>query len=286
MEYFERLQKIAPIAKEPVKAAYRMHFTVSGANYHLFAARGEGPRIWRAKTDQLVEHAEHSHSYADRELHELYVNSLFTAKEVHATAHYFLDVHGTEGTVTPQKFPVPLPYSYGYLVFKDGQDDPDDFVVGNTDAKLPLSLLAYIHHAVGEQDEVWTESNFADDFTPQNRMEILTKSFVLEPGKDGQTLPFPLFCFAEPEGQCFLDQLRGVHDTILSQRESDEEAPMNKQKLTEACTDCVITDCRFKNSPDRYEVNCPADPTAHTYHTGARPNHDWQSRSDNHQGPI
>jgi len=38
MEYFERLQKIAPIAKEPVKAAYRMHFTVSGANYHLFAA--------------------------------------------------------------------------------------------------------------------------------------------------------------------------------------------------------------------------------------------------------
>jgi hypothetical protein len=41
---------------------------------------------------------------------------------------------------------------------------------------------------------------------------------------------------------------------------------MNKVlKLTDACRGCIIKDCRFKDSTERFESNCPADPTAHVY---------------------
>jgi hypothetical protein len=39
----------------------------------------------------------------------------------------------------------------------------------------------------------------------------------------------------------------------------------NALKLTGACKGCIITKCRFQDSTDRYETNCPADPTAHVY---------------------
>ena len=76
MDYFERLQTVAPIIQATVQAAYRFHFTVGDINYHASAARGEGQRIWRAKKDNLVENGEHAYIYDDVELHELYVNCL------------------------------------------------------------------------------------------------------------------------------------------------------------------------------------------------------------------
>jgi hypothetical protein len=220
VDYFERLQKIAPFTPVTVRPAYRIHFSVGGAYIHPFAYRGEAQRIWNAKANGLVANAEHAQVYPDTELHELLVNSLFSAEEVHAIAKYFIEKYGLEIVVTPQSFPLPLPYSYGYLVFHDDEDEPEDFVVGQIEAKLPTALLAFVHHAVGEHCEVWTESDFADDFTPKNRIDILTKSFVLEPDKAALPVPFPLYCFAEPEDACFLDELRGVHDKISSHRAS------------------------------------------------------------------
>ncbi|MGV8059020.1 MAG: hypothetical protein AB2L12_13510 [Smithellaceae bacterium] len=37
------------------------------------------------------------------------------------------------------------------------------------------------------------------------------------------------------------------------------------KKLVHFCDDCVIIDCRFKESDYRFELNCPADPRAHIY---------------------
>ena len=227
MEYFEKLQLIAPFTPVTVVPAYRIHFKTGGAYIHPLACRDELQRIWNAKDDRLVANAEHVQSYPDTELHEIFVNSLFTAAEVHTIAKYFLEMYGIEIVVTPQSFPLPLPYSYGYLVFHDDEDEPEDFVVGQIEAKLTTALLAFVHHAVGEHCEVWTESDFADDFTPKNRIDILTKSFVLEPDKDALPVPFPLYCFAEPEDACFLDELRGVHDRIESHREFEEKEASN-----------------------------------------------------------
>jgi hypothetical protein len=39
----------------------------------------------------------------------------------------------------------------------------------------------------------------------------------------------------------------------------------NDSKLTEYCEGCVVEDCRFKDLPDHFEVNCPADPGPYGY---------------------
>jgi hypothetical protein len=36
-------------------------------------------------------------------------------------------------------------------------------------------------------------------------------------------------------------------------------------KLRDLCSICIIRDCRFRESDDRYEFNCPADPRAFLY---------------------
>jgi len=58
---------------------------------------------------------------------------------------------------------------------------------------------------------------------------------------------------------------------------------MNKHKLTEHCIDCIIHNCRFKDSPDRFEANCGADPTAYVYSAGPRQHYYRQKQRDNHQ---
>ncbi len=55
---------------------------------------------------------------------------------------------------------------------------------------------------------------------------------------------------------------------------------MHDHKLKEACNLCIISDCRFKNDPDRYEPNCPGDPWPHSYPTGSRPHDDRQKQRE------
>ena len=148
------LRKIQALAPVEVHTAYCVHVTIGVRNFHLFACRANGDRVWDARSNKLVRNAECAQVFPDIELHDLYVNSLFTAKEVQTLAEYFYETYGIEIAVGEQPFPLPLPYAYGYLEFLDDQSEPEDYTVGDPKAELPFPLLAFIHNMVGEHNEV------------------------------------------------------------------------------------------------------------------------------------
>ena len=211
-------------------AAYRIHAQIGGNNYHLFACRHSGQEIWAAGLHHLVKNAGNAQVFPDTELHEIYVNSLFSSKEVYGLAKYFYEIFGIEIVVAEQPFPLPLPYSYGYLKFNDGKSEPESQSISHEEAQMPLPLLSFIHHVVGEFDEVWKEANFANDFTPLNRLQISANSFTMEPEADALPVSFPVFACVEKEQICFFDQLKGVH-TLTEAHHEDENLRFREHNL-------------------------------------------------------
>jgi len=218
--FLENIHEIAPVIRETVQAAYRFHFTLGGIHYHASAARGEGQRIWRAKKDNLVKNGEHAYMYDDVELHELYVNSLFQATEIHDIAKHFLENYGIKIVVTRQAFPVPLIRSYSSLQFSEKLDDSTIITVGDPAVPPPKQFLAFLYDTVGTNNEIWTENLFDKQFTARNRIQIM--SLIFAPEKDDLPLDFPIYAYAEPKCLCLFDDLKDVPYQIESHRASEE----------------------------------------------------------------
>ena len=214
-DFLKNLERIAPL----VPPAYRIHLPVGSARLHVFAARSEGQRIWQAANNKLVENAENAYYRCSLELHEILVNSLFTATEVHAIAQYFIEKDTIEIAVTPQPFPVPLPYHFLSLDFSQSQDDPLITGVGDLESPPPAPFLAFLFDTIGIFSEVWEDNLFAQFFSLRSRLEI--KSAAFSPGKDELPLEFSIHAYEECYGICIFEELIGVHNHFESYRESD-----------------------------------------------------------------
>jgi hypothetical protein len=116
---------------------------------------------------------------------------------------------------------MPQPFFTSYLDFPDGQDEPDEIVIGNVHVPPPEVLHAFFYDT-GRKTAEWAErDDFSKNFGWRERYGGKIHSFRIEAG---EILPgVALHFYSEDSTQgCFMDRLAGVHSRIERYFASEE----------------------------------------------------------------